>query len=139
MKRLISLTLTITILASCNFSYSGKKEMRTKNKTIDGTDYMFANYAEYKNTQVSFAKGFQLTNKISFYGMEKAIEKVIYKSDFEKKIDFNKIEAFHIDSVSFSVNDNKDKVDLIYYLDLGNKHKTVTIGMEKDNDNWSLN
>ncbi|WP_303924701.1 hypothetical protein [Draconibacterium sediminis] len=138
-KKLIWLTLTIIIFTSCNFSYSGKKEMRTKNKSIDGVDYMFANYAEYKNTQVLFAKGFQFKSKISFYGMEKAIEKEINKSDFEKKIDFDKIEAFHIDSVSFSVNENKDKVDLIYYLDLGNKRKMVTIGLEKDNEIWSLN
>ena len=109
--------------------------MRTKNKSIDGVDYMFANYAEYKNTQALFTKGFQLKNKISFYGMEKAIN----KSDFEKKIDFDKIEGFHIDSLSFSVNDNKDKIDLIYYLDLGNKSKIVTIGLEKDNETWSLN
>ncbi len=138
-KELIWLALTIIIFTSCKFSYSWKNELRTKNKSIDGVDYTFSNYTEYKNTQLLFIKGFQFKSIISFCGMEKDIGKVINKSDFEKKIDFDKIEAFHIDSVSFSVNENKDKVDLIYYLDLGNQRKMVTIGLEKDNETWSLN
>jgi hypothetical protein len=138
MKKLITLTITILIITSCNISFTGKKETKTKNKMIDGVDYMFSNYAEYKNVGVSFAKGFQLKNKISFYGMEKAIVKVIYKSDFEKKIDLKLIESFHIDSVSFTVNENRDRIDLLYHLNLGDKFKTVTMSLEKDNDIWSL-
>jgi hypothetical protein len=138
MKIIISLALIITIFTSCNFSYSKTTEIRTKIKLIDGVNYMFLNNAEYINTQVSIAKGFQIKNMISFYGMGEAIEKVIDKSYFEKMIDLNEIEAFHIDSISFTINENKDKVDLIYYLDLGNKSKIVTIDLKKNNENWSL-
>lgn len=110
-----------------------------KNKSIDGIDYMFANYAEYKNVKVLFVKEFRLKNKISFYGMDKAIKKTIYKSDFRKEVNFNRIKAFQIGSVSFTVNEEKDKVDLIYYLNLGNELKTVSMKLEKDNEDWNLN
>lgn len=71
--------------------------------------------------------------------MDKEIEREINKSDFEKKVDLQKIEKLIIDSVSFSVSENKDKIDLIYYLNLGNKFQKVTIGLEKDNEIWNLN
>ncbi|KJF43243.1 hypothetical protein LH29_13385 [Draconibacterium sediminis] len=109
-------------------------------KKINGVEYLFKNHVKC-DTTITFQrnKNFHLKNKVVFWGMDKDIEIEINKSDFEKKIDFDKIEAFRIDSVSFSVNENKDKIDLIYYLDLGNKRKTVTIGLEKDNETWNLN
>ena len=139
MKNLFLFILSILIFTSCNLSYSKKTEVKTVNKTIDGVDYSLENIAEYKNSEVLFAKKFELNNIIIFHGMEKAIGRIIYKSDFEDKIDFNKIKKFHIDSVSFSVNSNKDKVDLVYYLDLGNNHETVTMELGKDNGTWNLN
>lgn len=137
-KNLILISLAIFTFTSCNFSFSENKKMQTKRKTIEGVDYMFSNYTEYKNIKVSFVEVLQLKNKISFSGMEESIEKLIYKSDFEKKIDFKNIEFIHIDSISFLVNDQKDKIDLIYYLNLGNQTKSVMFALQKDNETWNL-
>ncbi len=137
--KISSIAFTILIFTSCNFSFSLEKNMTTKSKTINGVDYVFSNDYKCKNAEMFFAKEFQLENKISFFGMGKVIKKVISKSDFEKKVDFSNIEAFDIDSVSFSVNDKKDKIELIYYLNLGNKLKSVAMRLEKDNEMWNLN
>ncbi|MCK3682852.1 hypothetical protein [Maribellus sp. YY47] len=138
MKKVITLSILTFILSACSFSFSKKNEIRTKNQSIDGVEYWFNNYAEYRNTQVLFVKNFQLKNRVSFYGMGQAIEKTIYKSDFEKQIDFNAVDDFQIDSVSFLINERKDKIDLIYYVNLGNQHKSVSMILQKDKDDWTL-
>ena len=148
-KNFFLISLISLIVASCNFSPTQTKAKETEEKyiaflvdrkSINGVEYLLKNYVKY-NPAITFErnKNFHLKNKVVFWGMDKEIEIEINKSDFEKKIDFDKIEAFRIDSVSFSVNENRDKVDLIYYLDLGNKRKMATIGLEKNNETWSLN
>lgn len=137
-KNLILISLAIFTFISCSLSFSQKMEMQTKQQTIEGVDYIFSNIAEYQNAKVFFAENRQFKNKISFYGMGKSIDKEINLSDFEKKFDFKNFESIHIDSISFLVNEKKDKIDLIYYLNLDNENKKVIFALQKDNETWNL-
>lgn len=138
-KNLLLLAFAAIMLESCAFSYSMNRDVKVETKSIDGVDYQFLADTEYKNVEIISAKNCRFTSKIYFNGMEKPINKTLSESDFGKKIDFNDIEKLAIDSVSFAINETKDKIDLLYYLDLGNKHKTVKFGLEKVGDDWNLN
>lgn len=138
-KNLLPLAFAIFMLASCVFSYSTNRNVKVETKSIDGVDYQFLADNEFRNVEIISAKNCRFTSKIYFNGMEKPINKTLSESDFVKKIDFNDIEKLAIDSVSFAINETKDKIDLLYYLDLGNKHKTVKFGLAKVGDDWNLN
>ncbi len=112
--------------------------MQTEKQSINGVEYFLSSYIDYKNVETPYSKDFQLENKISFHGMDRVIEKVIYKSDFEKKVDFKNVEKFNIESVTFTVNSNKDKIDLRYLINLGDYNKTVILTLQKDGEMWNL-
>ncbi|ETN96645.1 hypothetical protein [Zhouia amylolytica] len=112
--------------------------MKTKIKTIDGIQYYFKNHAVYENTEAPFSENFKFKNTVFFNGLEEDICKVFSKSDFKKKINFENIDKFHIDSVSFSINKFKNKIDLIYFLDLGSQLKSITMVLEKEENTWML-
>ncbi len=112
--------------------------MQKVKQSINGVEYSLSSYIEYKNVEMPNSNNFQLENKISFHGMDRVIEKVISKSDFEKKVDFKNIEKFDIESIMFSVNRNKDKIDLRYNLNLGEQKQIVTLTLQKEGEMWNL-
>ncbi|WP_215225283.1 hypothetical protein [Echinicola shivajiensis] len=138
-SKLIFFSLITLIFTSCGVSYSEKKSIKIKEKTIDGSKYRLFNRLKFKSVKFHFAKGFMLENKISFIGLENDIHKIIDRSEFEKKVDLNSTESFQIDSVSFVVNESKDKVELLYYLNIDDQPELVTMSLEKDKDQWTLN
>ena len=119
--------------------FSTKKEMRTKVKTVNGINYSFTNIADYEKFKFFIIQGEQFKNQIDFSGLEKYLHKEINKSDFEKKIDLANISSIQVDSVSFEVHLEKNKVDLIYYLNLDNHTKSVVFTLLNINDKWILN
>ncbi|MBD8489606.1 hypothetical protein IFO69_12695 [Echinicola sp. CAU 1574] len=133
------LGLITLVFTSCGVSYSEKKSIKTKEKTIDGTKYRLFNRLKFKRVQFPFTKGLMLENKISFFGLEDDIHKVIDRSEFENKIDLNRTASFRIDCISFAVNESKSKIDLLYYLTLNNQLELVTLSLEKDKGRWTLN
>jgi hypothetical protein len=125
-------------LTSCNFFISGKKEIKIKRKTIDGIEYMFENNATYNKSKFGFACNNWFKNEITFFGMDKPINKVIHLSDFEKNMKIKNKSSFHVDSVSFNVDSQKDEIDLIYYLTADYKQESLTITLSNKNENWIL-
>ncbi|WP_186755828.1 hypothetical protein [Echinicola salinicaeni] len=138
-RTLLFISFTTLVFTACGVSYSEKNSVKIKEKNIDGVEYRFANQSKYKSVKFSFARGFMLENKISFIGLEDDIHKVIGKSDFERKINLKNTESLHIDSISFDVNKSKNKIDLLYYLNLDNQAEMVTMSLEKNKDQWTLN
>jgi len=138
-KKLILIVLTAILLNSCNFSFSKTTDLKGKEKTINGVDYFFMNDVECLNFNVLFLKQSFLKTKFTFSGMGEPIQKVITKIDFEKYTDLSNIDFFVVDSVSFTVSENLEEVDLIYFLNLGNEKKTVTMKLEKEDEEWKLN
>lgn len=137
--KLLFISLTMLFFTSCGVSYSEKKSIKIKEQTIKGVEYRLLNRLKFKSVKFHFAKGFMLENKISFIGLENDIHKTIDRSEFEKKVDLNSTESFQIDSVSFAVNESKDKVELLYYLNIDDQPELVTMSLEKDKDQWTLN
>jgi len=145
-KNLFLISLISLIVASCSFlkpkivktEKSGTLPL-VADQSINGVDYHLVNMIKYHNTVTPNNKDFQLENKIRLYGMNQIIEAVIYQSDFENKIDFKNIEKLAFDSVSFSINKNKDKIDLKYFLNLGNQRKTVIFELLNDGETWNVN
>jgi uncharacterized protein YhbP (UPF0306 family) len=138
-KYLVLNLLAIFVLSSCNYSFSKGNDVKFKKKSINGVDYMFFNNIEYKKIHLNFLRQVQFKNKISFYGSGETIEMEISKSDFEKKMNSSKIYSLHIDSVSFTINDKGNKIDLIYYLNLNNENKLLKFNLNKDTNSWKLN
>lgn len=134
--KLIALVSLLGVLSSC-ISFTSKTEVKLSRQSINGIEYTFANHATFRKVSIFFTKGFQLKNKIRFFGMGRVIEKEITQSDFERKIKFKR-RAFHIDNVSFSVNDQRDRIDLIYYLTQEDMRDTVTFVLVKEKDDWVL-
>jgi len=138
-KKLVLIALTAILLNSCNFSFSKKTDLSVKAKTINGVRYFFSNNTECLDYKVLFLKQSSVKNKVFFTGMRPPIDKVITKKDFEKKTDLTNMDFFVVDSVSFTVSENLEEVDLIYFLNLGNEKKTVTMRLEKEGQDWKLN
>ncbi|UCS94816.1 hypothetical protein KZP23_07350 [Echinicola marina] len=137
-RDLLFFGLITLVFTSCGLSYSEKNFIKIKEKTVDGVEYRFINRLTSKSFKSPFSKGFKLENKISFNGLEHDIHKIIGKSDFESKIDLKNPESFQIDSVSFAVNESKDKVDLFYYLSIDHQTQLVSMYLVKDQDQWIL-
>lgn len=146
-KRLFLISLMSLILVSCDFSTKVVKRqnqkqgilLRAATHSINDVDYLLKNYIDYKNTTTTSSKGFQLENKFVLYGFDQVNEKIIYQSEFENKIDLKNIEKLVVDSISFSINENIDKIDLKYFLNLGDKTKTVMFELLNDGETWNIN
>ena len=134
----IGLILLLLIFTSCNLNYSVHNDIKLKAKKIDGVEYRFTNMLVHKKIGFSFFKNKSFYNEISFYGMGRMISKKTDVSDFEKRLNTKKINLLRVDSVNFSVNKNKDKIDLIYYLNLFDNKETVTFIMSKNENKWEL-
>lgn len=126
------------ILTSCSFNYSVGTDMKMKKKTIEGTEYIFTNFSKHKKIGFFFLKSNKFQNNVSFFGTGKTIHKTILKRDFDQKLKGKKSDLILIDSVSFSINEKKDNIDLIYYLNLINSRETVVFEMSKENDSWEI-
>lgn len=139
MKKLLALLITTLLFTSCHISFNRSNDSKITDKTIAGAKYLFINSVDIRKTKVLFFSRFHIENTILFSSPEFEFETTIYKTDFEKKIGFSINRVFIIDSISFIVNENKDKVDLNYYLNLGDKTQKMTLELEKDMDRWHLN
>lgn len=130
----IFFVLMAFILTSCNFNYSVGTDMKMKKKTIEGTEYTFTNFSKYKKIGFFFLKSNKFQNNVSFFGTGKTI----HKRDFDQKLKGKKSDLILIDSVSFSINEKRDKIDLIYSLNLIDSKETVVFEMSKENDSWEI-
>lgn len=108
--------------------------MKMKKKTIEGTEYTFTNFSKYKKIGFFFLKSNKFQNNVSFFGTGKTI----HKRDFDQKLKGKKSDLILIDSVSFSINEKRDKIDLIYSLNLIDSKETVVFEMSKENDSWEI-
>lgn len=138
MKKLLLISLVSLLLTSFNYSYTSTNEKKTIKRLIGGVEYTLISYINSKNDDKPNSDDFKLENKITFHGMDKVIKKVISESDFKKKIDFEKIKQFKIERVMFSVNPAKDKIDLNYRINLGDKTETVIFILQRDGGKWNL-
>lgn len=137
MRNLILSLLILFTFASCSFSVG--TDVKVKVRTIDGINYSFSNIVRYKRLNFFLIQGDKFDNQMDFGGLDKYIKREMHKADFEKKINLDDVKSIQIDSVSFDVNSDRNKVDLIYYLNLDNSSKTAVFNLLKNNDEWSFN
>jgi len=137
MRNSILSLLILFTFASCSFSVG--TDVKAKVRTIDGVNYGFSNITKHKKFNIFLIQGDKFDNQIDFSGLDKYINREINKADFEKKVNLDDVESIQIDSVSFDVNSDRNKVDLIYYLNLDNSNKTAVFTLLKNDDEWSLN
>lgn len=138
-RNIILLIITVLTFTSCMFSYKKGTDVKMKKKTIDGVEYTFINRTQSVTKRVGLLGGSKLDNIIDFTGLDKPVHKTISKSEFSKKVEIGNAEIFIVDSLSFVVNNSRDRVDLCYYIDLGFEKKQAMFTLEKNNGNWKLN
>lgn len=136
LKQSISIWIILLLFTACTFSYSGKYDIQSKMKTIQGVDYTLVNYMKLKNTTVLFDKDVQLNNRIVLTGLDETLEKTINKSAFEEQLG-QQLKTLAIDSVSFNINDEKNKIDLLYYIKTEGRSSVVTVTLNKGMDGWN--
>ncbi|MBN2650299.1 MAG: hypothetical protein JXR50_11225 [Prolixibacteraceae bacterium] len=138
MKKLLLISLVHLVLTSCNFWYTSTNGIQIITQLIGGVEYTLTSSIDIKNDDKPYSDDFKFEIMITFHGMDKVIEKVISESDFKKKIDFEKIKQFKIERIMFSVNPTKDKIDLNYRINFGDKTETVTFILQRDGGKWNL-
>ena len=138
-KNILLLVFTVATLSSCYFSYSKGTDVKMKKKTIEGVEYIFTNQSKMVKKRMGLIGNSQLENIIDFSGMDKPIHKTISSADFNKKVNTGNTEFFVVDSISFTVSNNRDRIDLCYYLNLDNKKKRAVFTLENHNGKWNLN
>lgn len=138
MKKLLLISLVHLVLTSCNFSYTTTNGIQTITQLIGGVEYTLTSSIDIKNNDKPYSDDFKIEIKITFFGMDKVIEKVISESDFKEKIDFDNVKEFKIERIMFSVNPAKDKIDLNYRINLGDKTETVIFILQRDGGKWNL-
>ena len=144
--KLILFSLLSLILVSCNFSttktewaqMSGTLPLVAK-RSIDGVDYLLTDMLKYKNIATPDRKGFHIENEIVLYRIDQETDNMVCQLKFENEMDLKDIGKLSVDSVSFSINENKDKLDLKYFLNLGDQTKTVNLVLLKDGETWNIN
>lgn len=137
-KNIILIALSLFVFTSCFFSFERGTDMKFKKRTIDGIEYSFYNQIKSEKKGIGLFRDSKLEIIIDYNGMDIPIHKTISKSDFEKKVDLKNIEAFYIDSVSFNVGENRDKIDLYYYFNPGTGKKQAVFTLEKVKNKWAL-
>jgi len=125
-------------MSSCNINYSCHNVLDYKRKTINGNDYLFSAGIKYKNINLFGFKQRQFQVSIDFYGLGNPIHKELNIIGFEKKMDIKEINSLQLDSVTFSLNEERDNVDLSYFLNLNNTNQTVSNSLIRINDDWEL-
>lgn len=136
--QILLVALIVVILSSCQYNYNVNYDGKTVIKDIDGVTYSFSSTIKTKNVKLPTYNELKIENKIKFVGLGATIEKDLNETDFERKIDLSKSKNFQIDSVSFGVNDAKDKVELRYYLTVDRSKEMVTFTLEKENETWEI-
>lgn len=145
-KTLFQVLLTCLLFISCDYSKSRIKIKTKQTKTllaatysINDVEYLLKNYIDYKNTATTNGKGFQLENEFVLWEIDRVSGELIHESKFENKIDLKNIEELVIDSISFTINENKDKINLKYFLNLGDHKKMEMFELLNDGETWNIN
>nr|WP_321412712.1 hypothetical protein [uncultured Carboxylicivirga sp.] len=139
MKKLFFISLCIINITSCSFSYEGTGNFLTDVQTIDGIDYCFSAMTRLKNIEIIGAKSIRIESKIMFQGLNKTIDMMISDSDFSKKINRKKLIDMKVEKVSFLMNEEKNKIDLYYLIDIEEHKDTIAFTLLHVDDNWSIN
>ena len=141
MKNLSFLFLLISlfVLSSCGLNISVGNDVKMSMKTIDGIQYAFTNQSKAKNVRIFLYRNKTFTNRISFSGLDKRIEKTLSLADFEKKLSKNHPNIIRIDSVSFTLNKQHDEIDFVYYLNFGNQHQKIVFDLDLEKNDWKFN
>ncbi|MCU4165116.1 hypothetical protein [Carboxylicivirga caseinilyticus] len=139
MKKLFFISLCIINITSCSFSYEGTSNFLTDVQTIDGIEYYFSAMTRLKNMEIIGAKSIRIESKIMFQGLNKTIDMMISDSDFSKKIKRKKLIDMKFEKVSFLMNEEKNKIDLYYVIDIEDNKDTISFTLFKVDDNWSIN
>ena len=138
LKNASLLLLLFAVLTACGFSYSRGSDVKMKSKTINGHDYLFMSRTQSTKKGIGLFRSSETKKIIDFTGLDKPIHKTIPGARFSEKTGFNSNEFIFIDSISFMVYDNRNRVDLCYYLDYGNQKKLAVFTLEKENGDWKL-
>ena len=137
-KLLLNIFLLITI-TSCTISFTQGIDVKEKRKTIDNKTYLFLSEIKNSNKNILGFKSWDFNAKIMFSGInEHTFKESLSLKDFEKKSGFEIPKNVVIDSISFAVNDSRDNIKLIYYLNNMALSTKVSFNLNFDGKEWRL-
>ncbi len=137
-KSLLNIVLLITI-TSCTISFTQGIDVKEKRKTIDNKTYLFLSEIKNSNKNILGFKSWDFNAKIMFSGIsEHTFKENLSLKDFEKKSGFEIPKSVVVDSISFTVNDSRDRIKLIYYLNNMALSTKVSFNLNFDGKTWRI-
>lgn len=136
--KIVYIVFLISILLSCNFHYREASVLKSKTKNINGVIYTFSSFFTQKSTEITYNRIIGINSSVELHGFKRLITMDIVSDEFEKKLDLSKIDSIKIDSVSFTIDQEKLNIDLFYYLTVNDKNKTLVFSLFRNNESWEL-
>lgn len=130
--------LILVTQISCNLNYSSYSFSHDVTKVIAGKNYNLLTIGKTKSINIFGAKDNDIECFVNFSGFASPIYKEINEDDFNKKLGDAKFSSFKVDSVSFTMNDSKSKIELDYYLSLHDDKRQITFTLTNNDQEWEL-
>lgn len=129
----------VFVITSCVISISKGTDTKIKQKKIDGKNYSFIAEMIRKRYNILVYKKNEYKGLISFVGLDdKPIREKITFNDFERKAEIKLPENIRVDSISFTMNDRKDEVKLLFYMSENIIPIKVSFDLVYDDGEWVL-